>query len=64
MMKKYVKRRFKIVNASLHEVNKYHNQLVEGLITLEEYITKALYIYNKAELLKCKNRLKEFSERL
>lgn len=64
MKNKYIKRRLKIVNASIHEVNKYHNQLVEGLITLEEYITKALYIYNKSELLKCKNRLKEFSERL
>lgn len=63
-MNKYVKRRLKIVNASIHEVNKYHKQLVEGLITLEEYITKALYIYNKSELLQCKNRLKEFSERL
>ena len=64
MTEEVCKRRFKIVNASIHEVNKYHNQLVGGLITLEEYITKALYIYNKSELLQCKNRLKEFSERL
>ena len=64
MLNKYLKRRLKIVNARVHEVNKYHQQFVEGLITLEEYINKIYYVYNKAEYLHCKNRLKEFKEGL